>query len=158
MSHILNFFISIFDEYLAQHFPWERFISALKCLSNMIVFLSTSLFAFNIPGTRSYFPIGEKKLTNEGSNISQSMKGRQKHALERARTLGLAIWRPNLPDLPQIPRLLATRIDITIFCLVPSIAASQARLSSSSSALDFAIDQTTIFLVSDSDEKFQRGK
>lgn len=59
--------------------------------------------------------------------------------LERARTLGLAMWRPSLAVLPQIPRLLATRIDITIFSLVPSMAASQARLSSSSSALDFAI-------------------
>lgn len=57
--------------------------------------------------------------------------------LEMARTLGLAMWL--LPNLPQIPRLLATRIDITIFCLVPSIAASQARRSSPSSALDFAI-------------------
>lgn len=61
------------------------------------------------------------------------------YILDSARTLGLAILRPNLPDLPQIPRLLATRIDMTIFCLVPSMAASQARLSSSSSALDFAI-------------------
>jgi len=58
---------------------------------------------------------------------------------ERARTLGLAICRPNFPDLPQTPRLLATRIDMTIDCLVPSIAASQARRSSSSSALDLAI-------------------
>lgn len=59
--------------------------------------------------------------------------------LERARTLALAMWRPNLPAFPQTPRLLATRIDNTIFCLVPSIAASQARRSSPSSALDFAI-------------------
>ncbi|OAP17227.1 hypothetical protein AXX17_AT1G41610 [Arabidopsis thaliana] len=42
-------------------------------------------------------------------------------------------------NLPQTPRLLATRIDMTIDCLVPSIAASQARRSSSSSALDLAI-------------------
>lgn len=62
--------------------------------------------------------------------------------LERARTLGFAIcWRPNMPDLPQIPRLFATRMDITTFCLVPSMAASQARLSSASSALDFAIPE-----------------
>lgn len=60
--------------------------------------------------------------------------------LEMARTRGLAIWpRPNLAPLPQIPWLLATLIDIMTFCLVPSIAASHARRSSSSSALDFAI-------------------
>lgn len=58
-----------------------------------------------------------------------------------ARTLGLAMWppRPNLAVLPQTPWLLATRMDITIFCFVPSIAASHALFSSSSSALDFAI-------------------
>jgi len=72
-------------------------------------------------------------------NQIERERERERYELERARTLGLAIWRPSLPDLPQIPRLLATRIDITIFCLVPSIAASQARRSSSSSALDFAI-------------------
>lgn len=65
-----------------------------------------------------------------------------KNVLERARTLGLAIcWRPNMPDFPQIPRLFATRMDMTTFCLVPSMAASQARLSSASSALDFAISE-----------------
>lgn len=66
---------------------------------------------------------------------------------ERARTLGLAIWRPNLPDFPQTPRLLATRIDMTIDCLVPSMAASQARRSSSSSALDFAIAPSSLFFL-----------
>ena len=61
--------------------------------------------------------------------------------LRIVRTLGLAIRRPSLLDLdlPQIPRLLDTRIDITIFCFVPLIAASHACLNSSSSALDFAI-------------------
>lgn len=59
----------------------------------------------------------------------------------------MAIWRPNFPDFPQIPRLLATRIDKTIFCLVPSIAASQARLSSSSSALDLAIVLCSLVLL-----------
>lgn len=62
---------------------------------------------------------------------------------EMARTLGLAIWflRPNLPDFPQIPRLLATRIDNITFCLVPSMATSQARRRSMSSALDLAISR-----------------
>lgn len=73
---------------------------------------------------------------------------------ERARTLGLAIWRPNFPDFPQTPRLLATRIDMTIDCLVPSMAASQARRSSSSSALDFAIAASLLLLRSSS---FSRG-
>lgn len=60
--------------------------------------------------------------------------------LEMARTLGLAIWpRPILPGLPQLPWLLATRIDITTFCFVASIASWQARRSSWSSALHFAI-------------------
>ncbi|PKI56103.1 hypothetical protein CRG98_023493 [Punica granatum] len=71
---------------------------------------------------------------------------RKSNILARARTRGLAMWRPSLPDLPQIPRLLATRIDITTFSL-PSIAASQARRSSSSSALDFAISASLLLLL-----------
>lgn len=55
-----------------------------------------------------------------------------------ARTLALPMCL-TLPDFPQIPRPLTTRIEKTTFCLVLSIAASQARLSSSSYALDFAI-------------------
>lgn len=56
--------------------------------------------------------------------------------MARTRALPMCL---TLPDLPQIPRPLTTRIENTTFCLVPSIAASQARLSSSSYALDFAI-------------------
>lgn len=65
--------------------------------------------------------------------------------LVRAITRGLAMLRPDLPDFPQIPRLLATRIDMTTFSL-PSIAASQARRSSWSSALDFAITVRSVCL------------
>lgn len=72
---------------------------------------------------------------------------RNNYILESARTLGLAILRPNFPVLPQIPRLLATRMDMTTFCLVPSMAASQARLSSSSSALDFAISASRSYTI-----------
>lgn len=64
----------------------------------------------------------------------------ERGVLERARTRGLAMWpRPSFPALTQVPWLLATRMDIMTFCFVPSIAASQARRSSSSSALDLAI-------------------
>lgn len=78
--------------------------------------------------------------TESGTHIENGKKNGDilARARARARTLGLAIWRPSLPDLPQIPWLLDTRIDITTFSL-PSIAASQARRSSSSSALDIAI-------------------
>ncbi|KAM1412774.1 hypothetical protein ACFXTO_025457 [Malus domestica] len=41
--------------------------------------------------------------------------------------------------IPRIARLLATRINMTTLCLVPSMAASQAHRSSWLSALDFAI-------------------
>lgn len=71
--------------------------------------------------------------------------------------LGLAMfWRPiaigpaNLLvtlGLLKIPWLLTTRIDITTFCLVSSMAAWQARLSSASSALDFAISCSFYFLL-----------
>lgn len=67
---------------------------------------------------------------------------RESYVLQRARILGLAIcWRPpSIPGFPQLPPwVLAVRIDMTTLCLVPSTAASQARRSSRSSALDFAI-------------------
>lgn len=79
--------------------------------------------------------------------------------LEIAMILGLAMfWRPIAigPNLlvtlltlvfPHIPWLLTTRIDITTFCLVSSMAAWQARLSSASSALDFAISYSLDFLL-----------
>jgi len=59
--------------------------------------------------------------------------------LHRARTLGLAIWRPSLADFPHVPWVLTVRMERTTLCLVPSTASWHARRSSASSALDFAI-------------------
>lgn len=72
-----------------------------------------------------------------------------KNSPEIARTRGfaMALPRPNLPALFHMPVVLATLIDSTIFCLVLSIAFSQARRSSSSSALDFAISAVSIRVI-----------
>lgn len=87
----------------------------------------------------------------EGEYYADRNAGHEKYEIRResklelpeiARTRGLAMPpppRPNFPALFHMPLHLATLIDITTFCFVPSIAASHARRSSSSSALDFAI-------------------